>query len=165
MIGTMDRDPRRAARARRLRRSQRRLPLNPYLQITSMTDMFTLILAFLLTFYDPNVVDAPSLVLPAVPVTSDEKRGPRVEVRSDAIVVDGVVVAQLDGHGGLGSGVERDADGIRAVREALASRAEEDATLLVACDKTAPYGIVGEVLVSARAAGFDDYRFVVESTR
>lgn len=161
----MNPDARKTARARRQRRLQRRLPTNPYLQITSMTDMFTLILAFLLTFYDPSIVGAPSLVLPAVPVNAEEKPGPRIDVRSDGIVVDGVLVVTLDGHGGLRPGVERDAEGIPAVREALSARARDSATLLVACDKSAPYGIVGDVLASAHAAGFDDYRFVVESTR
>lgn len=158
-------DRRRAAAARKERRARRRLPENPYLQITSMTDMFTLILAFLLTFYDPNVVDAPSLVLPAVPASAGEKDGSRLEVRTDAIVLGGVRVLTLDGHGRYLGGRTADASGLPELRDALAALPHPEAPLLLACDKAVPYSIVGDVLTSAHAAGVDDYRFVVESTR
>ncbi len=158
-------DRRRAAAARKERRARRRLPENPYLQITSMTDMFTLILAFLLTFYDPNVVDAPSLVLPAVPASAGEKQGSRLEIRTDAIVLNGVRVLSLDGHGRYLPSTTPDSAGVPSLRSDLAALPNPGQPLLIACDKAVPYSVVGDVLSSAHAAGVDDYRFVVESTR
>lgn len=152
------------ARARRERRASRRLPTNPYLQITSMTDMFTLILAFLLSFYDPNQVDAPSLVLPSVPVMGETKEGVRLEVRRDGVVLDGVVLLTLD-DAGVPVGTERAGRVVLVIRDALQGRSESGGLLLVSCDKSVAFGVLGDVLASASAAGFNDYRFVVESTR
>lgn len=152
------------ARARRERRASRRLPTNPYLQITSMTDMFTLILAFLLSFYDPNQVDAPTLVLPTVPVLGETKEGVRLEVRSDGVVLDGVLLLTLDAAA-VPAGTARTGRVLGVVRDALQPFTGSGAPLLVSCDKSVPFSVLGDVLASASAAGFDNYRFVVESTR
>ncbi len=129
-----------------------------------MTDMFTLILAFLLTFYDPNLADAPTLLLPAVAVRSETKEGLRLEVRKEAVMLDGAVLLTLGGGSRLPAGLAPGAI-LPGVQDALSARHTDDLDLLVACDKTVPYGVVASVLASASAAGFKDYRFVVESTR
>jgi biopolymer transport protein ExbD len=155
---------RESAAARKVRRLQRRVPLRVELQITSMMDMFTIILVFLLTFFDPDQADSSVLVLPAVAASGSEKPGIRIEIRKDAIAVDGVEVVTLDGSGGLQDSTERIGRVLLAVEQSLEGK-EKDSGLVVAIDRAVPYAVVADVLASANAAGFNDYRFVVESTR
>ncbi len=156
--------PRESAADRKARRAQRRVPLRVDLQITSMMDMFTIILVFLLTFFDPEQAETPVLVLPAVAASGAEKPGIRVEIRKNAVAIDGAEVLALDGSGGLVSGTELQGRVLVAVQQALEGR-EADKGLVVAIDRSVPYAVVADVLASANAAGFTEYRFVVESTR
>ena len=155
---------RESAADRKTRRLQRRVPLRVELQITSMMDMFTIILVFLLTFFDPGQADTSVLVLPTVAASGAEKPGIRIEIRKDAIAVDGVEVVTLDGNGGLQDSTERIGRVLLAVEQSLEGKAN-DGGLVVAIDRSVPYAVVADVLASANAAGFNDYRFVVESTR
>ena len=155
---------RESAADRKTRRLQRRVPLRVELQITSMMDMFTIILVFLLTFFDPGQADTSVLVLPTVAASGAEKPGIRIEIRKDAIAVDGVEVVTLDGNGGLEDSTERIGRVLLAVEQSLEGEAN-DGGLGVAIDRSVPYAVVADVLASANAAGFNDYRFVVESTR
>lgn len=147
------------AAARKARRAQRRLATSADIQITSMMDMFTIILVFLLTFFDPSRGGADSVELPAVAATGKDAAGLRVEVRKDGVWLDDRRLLPLDGAGGL----PRDAD-LGAVSDALRQHDGAEG-LLVAVDKSVPYATVAGVLGAASAAGFDEYRFVVESTR
>jgi biopolymer transport protein ExbD len=129
-----------------------------------MMDMFTIILVFLLTFFDPGQAETPVLVLPSVPASGGEKPGIRIEIRKNAVAIDGAEVLALDGNGGLTGGTELQGRVLVEVRQALEGR-DRDNGLVVAIDRTVPYAVVADVLASANAAGFNDYRFVVESTR
>src|SRR5580704_13479425 len=68
------------------------------LQITSMADVFTIILVFLLKSYATssiNITPAPGMKLPAAAVTEDQVEAIKVEISSSAVQVDDAVVANL----------------------------------------------------------------------
>ena len=140
------------------------------LTITSMMDMFTLILLFLLVFFDPESQGDSELELPSAAVQTAPEAGPRVRVARDAVSVGGKEVAQLVG-GQVDASLPREgaavlplADALRALREARASNEDgSPPVLLVECDKRVPWGVLSSVLASASRAGFPKYRFFVVS--
>lgn len=84
---------------RRRQRPLRRMNGTFALNITSMTDMFTLLLVFLLQTYStadfqPDLEKGISL--PVSSSLKDPNRIPQVAITSDAIKIDGVVVAALE---------------------------------------------------------------------
>lgn len=124
-----------------------------------MMDMFTIILVFLLTFFDPSQAASDTMELPAVPASGADDPGLRVDVRKDGVWLAGARVVALDGGGAL-----LDGEGAAALGDALQNQGTTDG-LVVAVDRAVPYATVAAVLSAASAAGFDEYRFVVESTR
>jgi len=144
---------------------RRRVEANASLTITSMMDMFVIILLFLLVFFDPDAQPDPLFQLPASTATAPQSRGTSIRVKRDGIEVDGRHV--LDLTAGELRGAARDGRRIVAVEGALAaarnSAAGEEAALRVECDKAVPWATLGDVLATAAAAGFDQYRLVVLS--
>lgn len=167
---------------RKLRRQQEDGALN----ITSMMDMMTIILVFLLKSYSTDDVSvAPSKDL-QVPISSSEKPpklAVNVVVSQREIVVDGKQVVVL--------GTEQDANGmdvttvptdekrgqlISALYEELLEKAETAKDLamrtgraefefkgeiLLQCDKRLPFSVIREVMFTAGQAQFGNFRFVV----
>jgi biopolymer transport protein ExbD len=147
-------------------RRRRRIPEESTLMITSMMDMFTIILVFLLNFFDPQTQAQTQLELPpsasAVPVDA----GVILEVSTDAVTVAGQPVLTLV-QGRLSDGTARDGRTIDAVFTAL-SRARGptgsiDAPLVVRCDRNTSFALLGDILYTAGVAGWSQYRFVVVS--
>lgn len=131
----------------------RRVEATTDLNITSMMDMFTIILVFLLTFFDPTQSSSPSFTLAQVNTVGKEGEGLRLDVHLDGVYLQGARLAGLvEGRG------EVDA----AVQGALAGQ-DRAQPLVVAVDKRVPYETVAGVLEAASGAGFANYRFAVES--
>ncbi len=144
-------------------RGRRRVVMSTNLGVTSMMDMFVIILLFLLMFFDPAATPDPEFRLPSSVVTTPVGEGLRVRLRRDAVEVAGRDVLALR------DGLVLDATGrsgrrIEAVEGALAAARTQDnaeVPLLVECDESVPWSTLGDVLASAAAAGFEGYRFVV----
>ena len=126
-------------------------------------DMFVIILVFLLTFFDPAMANESELTLPNSRAKAEVQSGARVRVSRSALLVEDKRVAGID-QGGLAASVPRDGRKIVPLFDALASaRQAGDRPLIVECDKSVPYSLVGDVLFTAGAAGWTQFRFVVVS--
>lgn len=169
------------------RKKSRRQPGDAGLTITSMMDMMTIILVFLLKSYQTDDVSvAPSDDL-QIPVSSAEKQ-PKLAVnvivsRKD-VVVDGAYV--LDVERGLNEDTgeeelsipddEKRGQLISKLYDALLEKAETakdigaragsddldfKGEILLQVDKRMPFSVVREVMFTAGQAQFGNFRFVV----
>lgn len=157
------------------RRSRRRIPTNPPFTITSMLDMFTIILVFLLNFLDPANESDDTVALPESSAEATVGEGTVLTVTREFVAVDGAEVLRLvDGQ--LAPGTPRTGRSIDALEERLAEAARTftvsgttgegeaaNAALAVHCDRAVPFSLLGELLYTAGRAGFGQFRFVVIS--
>lgn len=156
------------------------------LSITSMMDMMTIILVFLLKSYSTDDVSvAPSKDL-QVPISSAEKApklAVNVVVSQSQIVVDGDEVLALervqDDSGAEVTAVpasEKRGQLISSLYERLLEKAETAKDLamrtgaeefefkgevLLQCDKRLPFSVIREVMFTAGQAQFGNFRFIV----
>lgn len=153
-----------------MRGRRRRVESEMEITVTSLVDIFTTLLLFLLAFIDPTVGAAPTLRLPEAERVVAGVEGVRVRLSAEGLVVDDVPVggARLDGgrvrlaEGALGPSGEH--EGLRRALEARAQAAEDPAARVVVleCDARVAYADVDAVLRTARAAGYERYRFIVD---
>jgi biopolymer transport protein ExbD len=132
--------------------------------ITSMMDMFTIILVFLLNFFDPRTQAESALELPPSASAEEVDKGVILTVSRDAVSVSGQRVLVLN-DGQLPQDVTREGRRIEAVFLSL-SRAREAVgetapPLVVQCDRNTSFALLGDILYSAGVAGWSQYRFVV----
>ncbi len=155
---------------RRTRGRRKRNAVDHGLIITSMVDMFTLVLLFLLVFYDPDYQGDTKLELPTAATQRPAEAGPTVRVSPEGIEVGGAVVANLR-DGAIDGSIPREGKAVVPVVAAL-SRARQALTLpadgeppvlIVECDKRVSWTVLGAVLESGAQAGFPRYRFLVLS--
>lgn len=137
---------------------RRRVVVAPALNITSMLDMFTIILVFLLNFLDPDQDSSAGLSLPETAAV-EAGRGEALLVIGRADVRVGPAGAQqivpLAADGSL------DADRLaRALEELRSSFPEAGAPLVVAVDRGVTWAAASRTLGTASSAGFGDFRFV-----
>lgn len=156
------------------------------LSITSMMDMMTIILVFLLKSYSTDDVSvAPSKDL-QVPISSAEKSpklAVNVVVSQSQIVVDGDEILTLervqDDSGAEVTAVpagEKRGQLISSLYERLLEKAETAKDLamrtgseefefkgevLLQCDKRLPFSVIREVMFTAGQAQFGNFRFIV----
>lgn len=147
--------------------------------VTSMMDMFTIILVFLLNFLDPAASPSDDLQLPASATDAPATEGRTLTVGPKGIQVDGdVVIPLVPGARGLAlpDGTAQEGRTIVALYERLSAlapiqagpsseavleKAASDAALRIECDRGVPFSLLGDVLFTAGQAGFDQFRFVV----
>lgn len=171
-----------------MRRATRRLAANEDLNITSLMDMFTIILVFLLKSFsteDISVTPSSDLALPSSTTTQPAKLAVSVVVTRSQIVVDGVTLLPLttaaDPTNPLVSRVsippeaqqgqlipllqerlQQKADAAKAIATASAQKDHEfRGEVLLQCDKSLPFSVVRDVMYTAGQAQFADFRFVV----
>lgn len=163
------------------RRRRRRIPPTPMLPVTSMMDMFVIILVFLLNFLDPAAAPEVEIALPKSHAEAATEAGRVLTISRDQIRVDGervMTLALRDGAPALPDGTARQGRRIDPLYEHLVdvappilvapsgagqeNRASE-AVLRVECDKGVPFSLLGDVLFTAGQAGYDQFRFVVIS--
>lgn len=155
----------RASTRRRAR--PRRLSTDPLLTITSMVDIFTILLTFLLNFVHPAEEGGPDLLLPDSSSTRDLEDAPALVVSKSAVRV-GETDVLLLAPGAARLAGESDTELlVAALRQALdaagpAASAGEGAALVVHADRDTPYALLAEILAAARVAGFVRFRFVVD---
>jgi biopolymer transport protein ExbD len=167
----------------------RRGTVSEELNITSMMDMFTIILVFLLKSYsteDISVAASAEMQLPLSTSAVKPKLAVNVVVSKVGVIVDGVPLMALtkkaDETGRewiavpdeekKGQMITRLYDRLlekaeQAKRIAEATASEEHAfkgEILMQCDKELPFSVIREVMYTAGQAQFSNFRFVVYST-
>ncbi len=166
----------------------KRLQTGEELNITSMMDMFTIILVFLLKSYsteDISVAASDDLQLPTSTALKAPELAVNVVVSKSEIVVDGVKVLDLtrvpdpDNPGKEWPAVPEDekkgqlisrlydrllekAEAAKALGKASGREEHEfKGRILLQCDKSLPFSLVREVMYTAGQAQFGEFRFVV----
>ena len=140
------------------------------LQITSMADIFMILLVFLLKSYATSVTNiAPTarLSLPEVnKAKGNIKETLKIEIAGDTVLIDQKPAVTLrafqfdpaeDGPGGISPTV------LRVLNQQRKLRPEPnlDSSLLVMADQQTPYATIKRVVASAASAGFVDLQLVV----
>lgn len=146
------------------------------LQITSMADIFTIILVFLLkSFAGGTMTVAPSegLKLPVAVTEKMSPPAPTIEISEKAVQVENAFVSPLVGFrfpaGALRpNGIPEALDGVldkQRKRQELIAKANSDVSLdskiMILADQRTPYGTIRSVISSAAVHGFTDFKLVV----
>ena len=158
------------------------------LTITSMMDMMTIILVFLLKSYstdDISVAASDDLVLPVSTTQVKPQLAVNLVVTRSMVVVDGVEVLRLteeadeENPGDMVIAVpedEKKGQLITRLYDRLLEKAEDAKQLaemtgsedhefkgrvLLQCDKNLPFSVIREVMYTAGQAQFSEFRFVV----
>lgn len=168
-------------------RVRRRVESNE-LNLTSMMDLFTIILVFLLNSMattDVSVAPSAELVLPFSSAETPVELAVNVVVTRGALLVDGAVVLELvevpderrpgrlraelplgaragDPASPLLAALREKADVARRLAAAT-GRADHafKGRLLLQCDREMPYSLIRDVMLTAGEAGFGEFQFVV----
>jgi biopolymer transport protein ExbD len=146
------------------------------LQITSMADIFTIILVFLLKSYATsalNITPTAGLLLPEAQAADTQVEALKLEIANDSVNVEGKPATPLknfafDKADLLGNGSSK---GVNAAletekkRQLLIAKANADvkvdSKILIVADQKTPYSTVKSVLASAAINGFTDFKLVV----
>lgn len=145
------------------------------LQITSMADIFTILLVFLLKSYSAGTTIAPSsgLILPNAFAAESPVEALKVEVSEKAISVEGQPVTNLVKFGfdsadmkangvstSLSAALEKERQ-----RQLLIAKANSDvkvdSRIVVISDQKVPYSTIKTVLASAALNGYTDFKLAV----
>ncbi len=141
------------------------------LQITSMADIFMILLVFLLKSYATSVstlTSSSGITLPSSRAGSASKETLKLEVSASSISVDDKVVLGLSNFNFAPQeipppGLGRSETLYRSLLEKRRRmpQANLDPNLLLFVDRKAPYSTLQSVLASAASAGFVDLQLVV----
>jgi biopolymer transport protein ExbD len=164
---------------RRKKRFGKREPGNEemVLQITSMADIFTILLVFLLKSFSTgvsNITPAGTVMLPEAQASDEVADVLKVEISPDTILIDEKPVTQLSGFQFDSTDLEADGTS-RSFNAALikvklergpASAPEggaEDAgpKLMILADQKTPYSTLKAVMTAAGNNGYLDFKFAV----
>lgn len=150
------------------------------LQITSMADIFTILLVFLLKSYAVSAVNvnvSKDMKLPIARGGTDQIEALKVEVGEKGVTVEGESVANFTNYEpnsgelsrdgnivGLVKALRKERDKQRQLAAANPSEKKElDSKLLVIADKKVPYKTLKLVLSSATVEDYTDFKLVVVS--
>jgi biopolymer transport protein ExbD len=171
------------------KKSSRRTAGGEGLNITSMMDIMTIILIFLLKSYsteDISVAPSADLEVPVSTAEKPPKLAVQVVVSKSAIIVDSIPVLSLTRVTDPTTGAEVPAIPAEEKRGQMVSRlyekllekaeaaklqsqrvSREDldvgfkGQILLQCDKELPFSLIREVMYTAGQAQFSEFRFVV----
>jgi len=170
-----------------MKKKSRRTEPSGELNITSMMDMMTIILVFLLKSYstsDVSVAPSEDLVIPVSSSQKPPKLAVNLVVSRKEILVDGKSVLRLTTYADPDTGEptvavptdEKRGQLIKKLYDHLLEKAETAKDLgarsgsaeldfkgqiLLQCDKRLPFGVLREVMYTAGQAQFGEFRFVV----
>lgn len=147
---------------RRLRKPAKRVSGTFPLNITSMCDMFTLLLVFLLQTYATSEIQVemdPAMKLPMSSSMKEPKKVPQVVVSRDAIKIDGEVVAKLtDGRPQPGDLDPQNPALVKPLFEALKGKAPAEPSVndsvILSADSRQNMASLAPYLTTISAAGF-----------
>ena len=164
--------------SRRGTRNRRRSHANEEiaLQITSMADIFTILLVFLLKSYSAGVVGVSpdkDTKLPVARGGDQAVEALKVEVSGGSLLLEGKPIAKLNQYefarndireGGTSHALT---EALRAERKRQLYIAQEnpdvkpDARIMILADQNTPYDTLKTVLASAAVHGYTDFKLVV----
>lgn len=139
------------------------------LQITSMADIFMILLVFLLKSYATSITNiSPSshISLPEVTATGVPKDSLKIEVGKEAVIIDDKQVLHLNNFE-FGGDEIASGDASPTITRVLNDQRKKtpnpnnDASLVVMADEGAPYSTIKRVVASAAGAGFVDLQLLV----
>jgi biopolymer transport protein ExbD len=148
--------------------TKRKLNNDMVLQITSMADIFTILLVFLLKSFSTgasNITPASSLRLPESKKANPIADTLKLEISPKTILVDEKPVIALNQF--QFEPLELENDGTpKALNEALKHQSSKNTLqkypqMLILADQSTPYSTLKRVLASASGHGFVDYKLVV----
>ena len=156
----------------------KRSPSTFKIQITSMVDMFVILLVFLLKSYSTSPVNiAPSdkLTLPASNSTKDPSEVLKLMVSKDGIFVeDKKVVEMQEGKVDVKDVDQNDTQFIRALYTELDEQAKKarsiasvnetlefDGKVIMQADRSLPYELLRKVMYTSMMAGFSDVKIAI----
>jgi len=141
------------------------------LQLTSLLDMFTIILVFLMVSFeaeDRDFILHPGVELPASTASSSFKTAVNMAITEEAVYIEGQRVFELEKGGDV---KDEDFDKgridivVNAVTEAWKlHKKEEDAEdiVVIQADRHLPYRTIHLVMRSAAQSGFFRFRLAIE---
>lgn len=145
------------------------------LQITSMIDMFTIILVFLLKSYAASSVDiTPSKVLnlPSSSAQEAPVEALKMAVTKDAIYVDDKEVMKMN----LREVASTKETALKPLYDALVAQAQKsraiaeknesikfDGKIIMQADQSLSYDVLKKVMYTSALAGYSDFKFAVIS--
>ena len=157
---------------------QKRQPMNEEmsLQITSMADIFIIILVFLLKSYATGAMNVTPSLGTSLPQASGQDQSIealKVEVTRDSVQVEGQPVAKLSGYRFDRSDLEGNG-APRTLTQALEKQRQKqiliakansdvkvDARIIILADQRVPYATLKSVLASAALQGYTDFKLAV----
>ncbi len=146
------------------------------LQITSMADIFTILLVFLLKSYSSSslaIQPAPGTQLPSGHPAEANLEALKVEITQGSVLVEGQAVAQLNGFdfnpadvgaGGVSQSLSAALEKERKRQLLIAqsnSDVKVDPKIIVVADQRVPYSTIKGVLASAALNGYTDFKLAV----
>lgn len=157
-------------------KSKRKSSAEMVLQITSMADIFTIILVFLLKSFASgavNIEPSAGIKMPSAKAEPAEVQALVVEISENAVQLDHAPVASLQSYhfaageldkSGVSPALESAFDLQRKKQDLIAksnSEVSQDSKLILIADERAPYVTIKAVLASAAVHGFSDFRLAV----
>jgi biopolymer transport protein ExbD len=156
----------------------KRIPSTFKIQVTSMVDMFVILLVFLLKSYSTspvNVAPSDKLTLPASTSTKDPTDVLKLVVSKVGIFVDDKKIIDLkDGVLTVNDVDASDTQFIRALYTELDTQAQKsrqiasvndtiefDGKVLMQADRSLPYDLLRKVMYTSMMAGYSDVKIAV----
>lgn len=144
------------------------------LNITSMTDMFTIMLVFLLQTYstsDVEIIPENNLRLPASASMVNPTEAVKLSLSHDALKIDKMKIAEVKDADFLPQDLEeKDSNFIKPLFEELDKLAKssgdkdkqfiKDGRILLQADKDLPYATLRKVMYTASMAGFPQLKLI-----
>jgi biopolymer transport protein ExbD len=142
------------------------------LNITSMTDMFTILLVFLLQSYSTSIVEIipeNGLRLPASASQANPTEAIKLSLSTEALKIDRTVIANVKNTDFERADLEdKDTNFIKPLFTVLDKMAKDDAAkpyvkegkILLQADKNLPYATLRKVMYTASMAGFPQLKLV-----
>lgn len=144
------------------------------LNITSMTDMFTIMLVFLLQTYstsDVEIIPEKNLRLPSSSTMVNPTQAIKLSLSHDALKIDQTKIADVKDADFLPQDLEaKDTNFIKPLFEELDKLAKsstdkekpfiKDGRILLQADKDLPYATLRKVMYTASMAGFPQLKLV-----
>ncbi len=157
------------------------------LQITSMADVFTILLVFLLKSYSVSAIDVDvgkEIQLPVANGGTESVEAMKIQVTASGITIEGQPILKLNNYQAAPADISQSGtfpDVVKALKRerekqrqiaseqvkqgaaAETVKANFDNKLLVIADKKVPYRLLKTVLASASEMDFTDFKLVVVS--